>query len=230
LQLALGLEYLHSQKMIHGDIKPENVVIWNSGTEITLKWAYFESPLQYDKSKKFDFEEQTKKQKVSDQIDQLKRGIKKLESEKNIEKATGPTFSTEHEKNPPKITDQSHTITQKLQEKEEFKINFEKGTEKMSHIEKKLLLKDKTKYFTSKESRTWQAPELQTSSNPQYLATFESDVFVAGLVFGSLLLNGVHPFGVGEDEIISNIKMNNPVNVGSKSLLFQDFISYALPL
>jgi hypothetical protein len=61
---------------------------------------------------------------------------------------------------------------------------------------------------------------LQTLSNPQYLATFESDVFAAGLVFGSLLLNGVHPFGVGEDEIISNIKINKPVsNDKSKSLL-----------
>lgn len=158
LQLALGLEYLHSQKLIHGDIKPENVVIWNSGTEITLKWANFESPLQ-----------------------------------------------------------------------SESKRNIEKGIKQMSDFEKEFHVNE-TKFFMSKESRTWLAPELQTLSNPQYLATFESDVFAAGLVFGSLLLNGAHPFGLNKDEITSNIKMNNPVNVGSKSLLFQDFISYALPL
>lgn len=204
MQLALGLEYLHSQKLIHGDIKPENVVICNSGTEITLKWADFESPLHYDESKM-------------------------LESETNIEKATGSTFSIEHEKNPQKTTDETHTILQKLRLKEESKINIEKRTKQMRYIEK-LFLEDETKYFTSEESRTWQAPELQTSSNPKSLATFGSDVFAAGLVFGSLLLNGAHPFGLNEDEITSNIKMNNPVNIGSKSLLFKDFISYALPL
>jgi serine/threonine protein kinase len=230
LQLALGLEYLHSQKLIHGDIKPENVVIWGGdrATGINMKWAYFESPLHYEKSKKVDIQGQTNKQKVglSDQIDQL---IQSLESETNIEKATGSTFSIEHEINPQKATDEMHTISQKLREKEESKINIEKGTEQMSDIEEEFL-EDETKYLTSKESRTCQAPELQTLSNPQSLATFGSDVFAAGLVFGSLLLNGAHPFGLNEDEITSNIKMNNPVNVGSKSLLFQDFISYALPL
>jgi serine/threonine protein kinase len=229
LQLALGLEYLHSQKLIHGDIKPENVVICNSGTEITLKWAYFESPSRYDKSKKVDIQEQTNKQKVSDRIDQLmQKGEEKLESETNIEKATGSTFSIEHEKNPQKTTDETHTIKQKLQDKEESKINIEKGTEKMSDIDTKKFLMFETKFFTDKRSRTWQAPELQTLSNPRTLATFESDVFAAGLVFGSLLLNGAHPFGVDEDKIISNIKMNEPVNVKSKSLLIQDFISYAV--
>ncbi|XP_046631368.1 uncharacterized protein LOC124311080 [Daphnia pulicaria] len=214
LQLALGLEYLHSQKLIHGDIKPENVVICNSGTEITLKWAYFESPSRYDKSKKVDIQEQTNKQKVSDRIDQLmQKGEEKLESETNIEKATGSTFSIEHEKNPQKTTDETHTIKQKLQDKEESKINIEKGTEKMSDIDTKKFLMFETKFFTDKRSRTWQAPELQTLSNPRTLATFESDVFAAGLVFGSLLLNGAHPFGVDEDKIISNIKMNEPVNV-----------------
>jgi serine/threonine protein kinase len=225
LQLALGLEYLHSQKLIHREIKPENVVIWNGDTGITMKWAYYESPLHYDKSKKIYIEKQTNIKEVSDRIDQLTLRGEELESETNIEKTTGSTFSIEHEKNPTKITDQSHIITQKLQEKGESKINIEKGTEQMSGIEKELL-ENETIFFTSKRSRTWQAPELQTLSNPQYLATFESDVFAAGLVFGSLLLNGAHPFGVDEDKIISNIKMNEPVNVKSKSLLIQDFFSY----
>jgi hypothetical protein len=45
---------------------------------------------------------------------------------------------------------QSHTITQKLQDKEESKINIEKGTEKMSDIDTKKFLKYETKFFTDK--------------------------------------------------------------------------------
>ena len=74
----------------------------------------------------------------------------------------------------------------------------------------------KEKYYESTESRTWLAPELQGVSNPRSLATFQSDVFAEGLVIGWLLLEGVHPFGDEDEEITSNMKMNNPVNFESK--------------
>jgi serine/threonine protein kinase len=40
--LALGLEYIHSKKIIHRDIKPENVLISvDSAGLVTIKWADF---------------------------------------------------------------------------------------------------------------------------------------------------------------------------------------------
>jgi len=42
LHLALGLEYIHSEKIIHRDIKPENVLISvDSAGLVTMKWADF---------------------------------------------------------------------------------------------------------------------------------------------------------------------------------------------
>ena len=42
LQLALGLEYIHSLNLTHGDIKPGNVLISvDSSNRVTIKWAGF---------------------------------------------------------------------------------------------------------------------------------------------------------------------------------------------
>ncbi len=43
LQLAEGVEYIHSEKLIHRDIKPGNVLIYVDSTDgkITMKWADF---------------------------------------------------------------------------------------------------------------------------------------------------------------------------------------------
>ncbi|XP_045030675.1 uncharacterized protein LOC123473656 [Daphnia magna] len=42
LHLALGLEHIHSKPLIHGDLKPRNVLISKtSSSEVTIKWADF---------------------------------------------------------------------------------------------------------------------------------------------------------------------------------------------
>jgi serine/threonine-protein kinase/endoribonuclease IRE1 len=41
-QLAIGLEYIHQMELIHGNIKPENVLIHVDSTgKVTVKWADF---------------------------------------------------------------------------------------------------------------------------------------------------------------------------------------------
>ncbi len=40
-QLAKGLAYIHEMGLIHGDLKPENVLIWldSTGEQVVMKWA-----------------------------------------------------------------------------------------------------------------------------------------------------------------------------------------------
>ena len=75
----------------------------------------------------------------------------------------------------------------------------------------------------------WLAPEiLKTLDNEEMnnqsenqaiilweCCTFKSDVFAEGLVFGYLLLDGVHPFGSIGWKIQANINQNDPVNMKS---------------
>jgi serine/threonine-protein kinase/endoribonuclease IRE1 len=41
LQLANGLHYLHTQDILHGDIKPENILISSMGESVQMKWTRF---------------------------------------------------------------------------------------------------------------------------------------------------------------------------------------------
>ena len=69
----------------------------------------------------------------------------------------------------------------------------------------------------------WLAPELLklmndgTMRNDEQRGTIQTDVFAEGLVFGSFLLDGLHPFG-SPVKIAANILTNNPVNLSSKSI------------
>jgi serine/threonine protein kinase len=70
----------------------------------------------------------------------------------------------------------------------------------------------------------WLAPEIlrlyynQTLPPPR--GTIQSDVFTEGLVFGYILLDGVHLFGSGP-KIQTNVLKNKPVNLDSKFIQIQ---------
>jgi serine/threonine protein kinase len=133
LQLALGLEYIHSKNLIHRDIKPQNVLISvdSNGDKVTMKWADF--------------------------------GLCRFVNERG-----------------------TYTMTSEI-----------KGT------------------------INWYAPELlklysqlsNTIQRPR--GTVKSDVFVLALVFGYLLLEGRHLYGLGF-EIPTNIMNNILVNMEGK--------------
>ncbi|XP_057365534.1 death-associated protein kinase 1-like [Daphnia carinata] len=131
-QLATGLAYIHSEKLIHRDIKPHNILIMRKpgeDKEIIFKWSDF--------------------------------GLAKSVNEKGKHSWTGV-----------------------------------RGT------------------------RTWYAPEVlkklikeEKAKNKEFWGTVNSDVFVLGLVFGYILLEGEHLFGSNEKEIHKNIIRNDPVNM-----------------
>ncbi|KAK4011162.1 hypothetical protein OUZ56_020276 [Daphnia magna] len=71
-----------------------------------------------------------------------------------------------------------------------------------------------------KGTRTWYAPEVleklikeEKAKEEELWGTVKSDVFVLGLVFGYLFLEGEHLYGSGETEIHKNISERNPVNM-----------------
>ncbi|XP_057373272.1 uncharacterized protein LOC130694143 [Daphnia carinata] len=71
-----------------------------------------------------------------------------------------------------------------------------------------------------KGTRTWFAPEVlkklingKKAENEEFWGTVKSDVFVLGLVFGYILLEGEHLFGSSEYKIHKNIIRKNPVNM-----------------
>lgn len=41
LQIAEGVAYIHGKKLIHRDLKPQNVLIWTDNKEIVIKLADF---------------------------------------------------------------------------------------------------------------------------------------------------------------------------------------------
>jgi serine/threonine protein kinase len=43
LQLAKGLAHIHKNRLIHRDLKPQNVLIWvdSTGEKVFMKWADF---------------------------------------------------------------------------------------------------------------------------------------------------------------------------------------------
>ncbi|XP_059352164.1 serine/threonine-protein kinase/endoribonuclease IRE1-like [Daphnia carinata] len=65
-------------------------------------------------------------------------------------------------------------------------------------------------------TRFWLAPELHEIMISNDLdgkpGILKSDVYAEGLVFGCILLNGIHLYG-SDDEIITNIKQNKPINM-----------------
>ncbi|XP_057373159.2 triple functional domain protein-like [Daphnia carinata] len=71
-----------------------------------------------------------------------------------------------------------------------------------------------------KGTRKWYAPEVlkklineEKAKNKEFWGTVKSDVFVLGLVFGYIFLEGEHLFGSSETEIHLNITRNDPVNM-----------------
>ena len=89
LQLAIGLEYIHSKELIHGDVRPENVLI-STGTagsrqRVLLKWADFglcRADETNDKWKKSNWV-------APEMIDQVEK-----ESRRPIHRLTGRTDTT----------------------------------------------------------------------------------------------------------------------------------------
>lgn len=91
-QLAIGLEYIHENKFIHCDLKPDNVLIWVSSenNHVVMKWADFGLSKPVNDRGTFSLSE-----KVKGTYPWLAPEILKTVNEENISQETSRPFESD---------------------------------------------------------------------------------------------------------------------------------------